>query len=258
MIKTKKYKLYKGDCLKILPTIKEKSIHMILADLPYGVTHHKWDSEIPLLDLWKNYENIIKDTGVIALFGQSLFMAKIIVSNEKMFRYNLIWDKMRSTGFLNAHKMPLRIHEEIAIFYKKLPVYNPIMTLGDKPSHARGKNSNFTTKIYGKFETNYISKAMTTNKKMPTSIIKIQNTTQHKYHPTEKPVNLLEYLIKTYTNENDIVLDNCMGSGSTGVACMNTHRRFIGIEKDEKYFDIAYKRIKEANNSLSNLSWMKE
>lgn len=245
--------LYNDDCLKVMPTLPEHSIDLILADLPYAKTHNHWDSLIPFDSLWEQYNRIIKDHGAIVLFGQTDFSAQLIMSNPKMFRYTLVWDKVRTTGFLNAKRMPLRRHEDILVFYKKLPTYNPQMVEGGEPSHSRGKrwadkgNTQDDGKIYGKYQHDYDAPSTHTNLKYPTSILRFSNKVQGNLHPTQKPVKLLEYLIKTYTNENMTVLDNTMGSGSTGVAAKVLNRSFIGIEQDKHYFEIAKQRIEETN-----------
>ena len=234
-----------GDCLEIMKDIPDGSIDMILCDLPYGVTQNKQDITLPFDKLWKHYERIIKDNGAIVLFGQGTFYIDLVNSNRKLFRYDLIWDKVLTSGFLNAKRMPLRQHEQIAVFYKKLPTYNPQFKQG-KPLHSKGlsyKNKEHINQNYGEFGIIEDSRAGSTEK-YPTSILSF--TKPHPSvakHRTEKPTTLLEYLIKTYTNEGKTVLDNCMGSGSTGVACLNTNRNFIGIELDEKYYEIAINRI---------------
>lgn len=237
--------LYNGDCLELMKKIPAKSIDMILCDLPYGITRCKWDVEIDLEQLWIQYERIIKDNGVICLFAQTKFFIKLVNSNAKLFRYDLVWDKVLVTGFLNANRQPLRQHEQIAIFYKKQPTYNPQMGIG-KPLHGKGKIKSENIKknnVYGKlYKTPDIRKGST--EKYPTSILKFQKIHSSKMmYPTEKPINLLECLIKTYTNENEIVLDNCMGSGTTGIACQNTNRNFIGIEINKETFELAKKRL---------------
>ena len=243
------YKLLQGDCLELMKDIPDKSIDMILCDLPYGVTQNKLDITLPFDKLWEQYNRIIKDNGCIALFAQGLFYIDLISSNRKMFKYDLVWDKELVSGFLNAKKMPLRRHEQIAIFYKKLPSYNPQFTQG-KPAHSKGnayKSKDVVNHNYGKFkpvETN------TNTLKYPTSILKFQKPhPSQTLHRTEKPILLLEYLIKTYTNEGETVIDNCMGSGSTGVACINTNRNFIGMELDKEYFKIAKDRIENYRNN---------
>ena len=228
-----------GDCLELMKDIPDRSIDMVLCDLPYGTTRNKWDGVIPLDKLWKQYERIIKDNGAIVLFSQMPFSAELVHSNLKLFKYEWIWQKDNGTGFLNAKKMPLKIHENILVFYKKLPLYNPQMRTGFKPYKCKqGRHST----NYGAYEQGHITES--NGERYPIDIIEFKKDSG--LHPTQKPVALLEYLIKTYTNEGETVLDNCMGSGSTGVACVNTNRNFIGYELDEKYFEIAEKRINEA------------
>ena len=239
-----KVQLYKGDCLEIMRNIPDKSIDMILCDLPYGTTRNKWDSVLSLDELWEQYERIIKDNGVIALFAQTPFDKVLGCSNLKMLRYEWIWEKTSATGHLNAKKMPMKAHENILVFYKKLPTYNPQKTAGHKRKVSKAEH-----KINCVKTTNYGEHGLTTydsTERYPRSVQVFKTDKQKEsLHPTQKPVALLEYLIKTYTNEGETVLDNCMGSGSTGIACLKTNRNFIGIEKDDKYFDIAYKRINE-------------
>jgi len=229
-----------GDCLDVMKNIPDKSIDMILADLPYGTTQNKWDTIIPFNLLWGGYERVIKTNGCIALFGQDKFMAKLMLSNEKYHRYNWIWHKTKGGGFLNANRMPLVYHEEIAIFYKKLPTYNPQFELG-KP-YVKKAVTNGDGRNYGKFD-RIGTVNINDGKRYPKSVIIFSNDNHHSLHPTQKPVELLEYLIKTYTKENELVLDNTMGSGSTIIACINTNRNYIGIEKDENIFNIAKNRI---------------
>lgn len=243
-----KYKLYQGDCLEVMKDIEDKSIDMILCDLPYGITaRNKWDIVIPFDKLWEHYNRIIKDNGAIVLFGSGMFTSSLMQSNSKMWRYNLIWHKTTPTGFLNANRMPLRAHEDIVVFYKSLPTYNPQKTNGHerKVSKAEHKRNSKKTEDYGEHGlTTYDS-----TERYPTSILTFATDKQKEaLHPTQKPVELLEWLIKTYTNEGEVILDNCMGSGSTGVAAINTNRSFIGIELDEGYFEIAENRIEEAVN----------
>lgn len=239
------YTLWHGDCLDLMKKIPDNSVDLILCDLPYGVTQNAKDICIPFGPLWEQYARITKENAAILLFGQGNFYVDLVNSNRKDFRYDLIWDKELTTGFLNANRMPLRKHEQIAVFYRKLPTYNPQFSQG-KPLHSRGHA--FKTKAakndnYGKFDCLDDTRAGSTQK-YPSSILSFAKPHPSvAKHRTEKPGELLEWLIRTYTNENDLVLDNCMGSGSTGVACRNTNRRFIGIEIDKHYFDVAAKRI---------------
>ena len=228
--------LLQGDCLELMKDIPDKSINLILCDLPYGTTQNKWDTVIPFDKLWEQYKRIIKDNGAILLFSQMPFGANLIMSNPKMFRYEWIWEKEYITGFLNAKRMPLKKHENILVFYKKLPTYNP-QGLKDLENPKYIINTTKSTN-YGKCYGNYTQEKTG----YPTDIIKYGKDKEN-LHPTQKPVALLEYLIKTYTNEGDTVLDNCMGSGSTGVACVNTNREFIGMELDENYYKIACERL---------------
>ena len=240
-----------GDCLEVMPKIREKSIDMILCDLPYGRTHNKWDSIIPFEDLWSNYNRVIKDNGVIALFADGMFMAKLMLSNEKMWRYNLVWDKVLVSGFLNANRQPLRSHEEIVIFYKKQPTYNPQKIKGN-PNHSKGTTTKNTNNNYGKYDL-VDNRELLGDMKHPKSIWTFEKPHPSKMvHPTQKPLSCIENLIKTYTNEGDLVLDNCMGSGTTCIGALNLNRDFIGIEKDEKYFEIVKSRILENQGELSD------
>lgn len=235
--------LINADCLDAMKYIKDKSIDLILCDLPYGTTACIWDSVIPFEPLWAEYERIIKDNGAILLFSSQPFTSQLIASNLKLYRYELIWEKSNSSNFIMAKRQPLKYHENIIVFYKKQPTYNPIMTKG-KPNHGMGK------KIGKKHNNNIFGAEVMTvsNKKdgwkYPKSILKFKSVSRSMLkHPTEKPVALLEYLIKTYTNENEVVLDNCAGSMSTGIACINTNRRVILIEKNKECFNIGRERM---------------
>lgn len=247
--------LKQGDCLELMKDVAENSVDLILCDLPYGTTRNKWDSVLDLELLWEQYNRIIKERGAILLFAQTPFDKVLGVSNLKDLRYELIWQKTAPTGFLNAKKMPMKAHENILVFYKKLPTYNPQMTKGhprkvsSKSSRKKsverhqGKSevlaSNYNS--YGESQVDYDS-----TERYPLSVqVFAKDQQKENYHPTQKPVALLEWLIKTYTNEGDLVLDNCMGSGSTGVACVNTNRDFIGFELTEQYFSIAKERIEK-------------
>ena len=231
--------LLQGDCLELMKEIPDKSVDMILCDLPFGMTKASWDIPLPLDVLWNEYERIIKDNGAICLFAIEPFASKLRLSNLKIYKYDWVWDKVKSTGFLNAKKQPLRCHEVICVFYKKQCKYNPQKTQGHAKKSA--KRTQMGTSLYnpGNKEIVYES-----TERYPRSIQVFSSDVQKSaLHPTQKPVALLEYLIKTYTDEGELVLDNCMGSGSTGAACVNTARRFIGMEKDEQYFEIAKNRI---------------
>ena len=226
-----------GDCLELMKDIPDKSIDMILCDLPYGTTACKWDVVIPFEPLWEQYNRIIKDNGAILLFGSQPFTSTLNFSNITNYRYEWVWLKNNSTGFQLANKRPLKKHELISVFYKKQPTYNP---QGLKPYGKVNKRGSMGDNLYEMGSNEYVQQW--TN--YPTQILDFPHD-KNKLHPTQKPVALLEYLIKTYTEEGETVLDNCMGSGSTGVACINTNRNFIGYELDEKYFEIAEKRINE-------------
>lgn len=230
-----------GNCLEELPKIPDKSVDLILCDLPYGVTNNSWDSVICLESLWREYRRIITDSGVIALTAQGIFTAKLVLAAEDLFRYTLVWEKNKPRGFLNAKKQPLRIHEDILIFYKKQPSYNPQKTTGHSPVHSYTKHTSDGTN-YGK--TKQGIKGGGSTERYPTSIVKIPvvNGTDTQ-HPTEKPVALGEWLIKTYTKENDVVLDNTCGSGSFLVAAKNLNRRYLGIEINPQYCEIAKNRL---------------
>jgi len=231
--------LLHGDCLELMTNIPEHSIDMVCCDLPYGTTNCSWDSVIDLDLLWKHYHRIVKENGAILLFAQTPFDKVLGVSNLEMLRYEWIWEKTYSTGFFNAKKMPMKAHENILVFYKKLPTYNPQKTTGHENKKARRGAHN--SEVYGKA----VKKVWyDSTERYPRSIQVIASDKQkHSYHPTQKPVQLIEYLIKTYTNKGAHVLDNTMGSGTTGVACANLGRKFTGIEIEEKFYLIAKNRI---------------
>ena len=245
-----------GDCLEILPTIADGSVDMILTDLPYGVTNKsseagKWDYQIPLEPLWDNFLRVLKPNGACVLFSQGMFTAQLMMSQPKLWRYNLIWDKCRSSGFLNSKRMPLRRHEDICVFYRSLPTYNPQMEKCEphKRSHTRGDLLRQpTNRCYGNL---VATPSIITDDKFPGSILRFTRPHRTGNHPTEKSVDLCRWLIRTYTNEGETVLDATMGSGTTGVACVRTGRGFIGIEKDENYFNIAKKRIEGINYEMA-------
>lgn len=236
--------VYQGDCLELMNGIKDKSIDMILCDLPYGRTQNRWDTIIPFDKLWRQYDRVIKDNGIIALFSDGLFMADLMNSNRSMWRYNIVWDKVLTSGFLNANKQPLRQHEEVVIFYKNQPTYNPQKTKG-KPNHNKGKPKANKNNNYGEFKF-LDNREELGDMKHPTSVQRFSKPHPSiMKHPTEKSTELCEWLIKSYTNKGDLVLDNCLGSGTTAIAAINTHRNYMGIELDENYFNIAKERIEE-------------
>lgn len=219
---------------------------MILCDLPFGTTHCSWDTIIPFEPLWNCYKRIIKDNGAIVLFGSEPFTSKLVCSQIDLFRYDLVWDKQRASDFLNVHIKPLDCHENILVFYKKLPTYNAQYWYSTP--YIRQNRGKLTPTVYRAESCR--SSNNPDGHRYPLSILSFAKDST-RVHPTQKPVALLEWLIRTYTNENETVLDNCMGSGSTGVACIGTNRKFIGIEKDKNYFDIAKNRIEEQTFFLS-------
>ena len=226
-----------GDCLELMKDIHDESIDMILCDLPYGITPCKWDTVIPFEPLWAAYKRVIKPNGAIVLTASQPFTSALVMSNVKMFKYCWVWEKPTKTNFLNAKIQPLRQHEEIAVFYKKQPVYNPQKKAGKPYTQKQGYVGEAKQTGLRKKE------VITVNNgdRFPLSILRFSK--ESGLHPTQKPVALMEYLIKTYTNEGETVLDSCMGSGTTGVACRNLNREFIGIEKDNDYYVIAHNRI---------------
>uniref|UniRef100_A0AAU8HZ45 DNA methyltransferase n=1 Tax=Klebsiella phage FKP3 TaxID=3231233 RepID=A0AAU8HZ45_9CAUD len=234
----------KGDCLERMKEIPDGSVDMILCDPPYGTTACKWDTVIPFEPMWEQLKRVIKPNGAIVLFGSEPFSSMLRVSNITMFKYDWIWNKNKGSGHLNAKRMPMKYHENISVFYSKPCNYNSQDSSGHKPmNYARNKQNN----INGKHKSVINNKG--TTKRKPRSVLEFSvvnndgTTDGGKFHPTQKPVALLEYLIKTYTQEGESVLDFTMGSGSTGVACMNTDRKFIGIELDDTYYQIAKDRI---------------
>ena len=242
--------LMHGDCLELMKDIPDGSVDMILCDLPYGTTACKWDTVIPFEPLWEQYRRVAKRNAAIVLTASQPFTTALIASNYRDFRYCMVWDKVnRATGYGNANKMPLKRHEDVAVFYRALPTYNPQKTKGEPYVASRGDRNARDTRP-GVYAGGGLHATVTVNvgDRFPVSIlpIKADVKTGHGLHPTQKPTPLMEYLISTYTNEGETILDNCMGSGTTGVACVNTNRRFIGIEQDDKYFDIARKRIEAA------------
>ena len=242
-----------GDCFDLMPNIPNKSIDLIFADLPYGTTKCKWDSILPLNKLWEQYNRIIKDNGCILLFAQTPFDKVLGCSNLDMLKYEWIWEKTQATGFYNAKKMPMKSHENILVFYKKTPTYNPQKTIGHKPINSYTKKAEIQnkTQIYGK-TTKTISGGGETDR-YPRSIQvfssdKQKNKLNGDIHPTQKPLKLIEYFINTYTNENDVVLDNVAGSGTTAVACEKLNRQYIVMEKEKNYYNIILNRINKLKN----------
>lgn len=232
-------KIFQGDCLEIMKTIEPKSIDMVLCDLPYGMTACAWDCPINLNELWNLYNIVCKDNAAMVFTASQPFTTSLISSNIHNFRYELIWEKPQGTNPMSASIMPLKAHENILVFYKKLPVYNPQMGQG-KPYKGFSSKTEKIGEVYGDLKSTHRNNDKGT--RFPKSVLRFQQERQG-LHPTQKPVKLLEFLIKTYTNLGDTVLDNCMGSGSTGVACINTDRNFYGIELEQKYFDIANERL---------------
>ena len=246
--------LHLGDCLELMKAIPDASVDLILCDLPYGTTQNKWDALIPFDQLWACYDRIAKLNAAIVLTAAQPFTSALVMSNPRNFKYQWVWDKAQVTGFLNAKKQPLRRHEDIVVFYRSQSTYNPIFTAG-KPYKIDRKHA---TANYGAQTSNTTE---SDGKRYPTSILGVPHVREAGGHPTQKPVALMEYLIRTYTNEGETVLDNCMGSGTTGVACMNTGRRFIGMERDldDKgnslgYFAIACERIEAAHRMKTTAS----
>ncbi len=245
------YNLIHGDCLEEMDVIPDGSVNMILADLPFGTTNCTWDTTINLEELWKQYKRVITPKGAILLFAQTPFDKVLGSSNLDWLRYEWIWEKTTSTGHLNAKRMPMKAHENVLVFYSKLPVYNPQMTTGHPAMNSYTKHQS-DGEIYGKTLKGISGGGSTL--RYPRSVLKYPTDKQKSsLHPTQKPVALLEYLIKTYTHIGHKVLDNTMGSGSTGVATALTHRKFIGIELDENYFGIATERIAAAYKKESLL-----
>jgi len=237
-------KLLNGDCIEMMRTLEPKSVDLILTDLPYGVLNprNKWDNIIPFDDMWFEFDRISKKNTAVITTAKQPFTSQLIMSNLKDFRYTLVWEKSKATGYLNSKRMPLVAHEDIVVFYKKLPTYNPQMTPGEPYDKGKAVRD---TESYGR-QTKAIHVKNDTGLRYPRSV-KYFATAEMEggYHPTQKPVKLFEWLIKMYSNENDVVLDPTMGSGSTGISCINTNRNFIGIELDKKYFEISKNRIEK-------------
>lgn len=238
-------KIIQGDSIEEMKKIPSNSVDMILCDLPYGTTRNKWDSVIPLEELWEQYERIIKPNGAIVLTAVQIFASQLIMSRQNLFKYDLIWKKTIASGQLNVNKMPLRLHEHILVFYKKQPTYNQQMTKGTP--YTINRKATYKGEGYNKQTDSYKEN---TGFRHPTSVLEFSNPRIKGGHPTQKPLELFEWLVKTYTNKGDIVLDNTIGSGTTAIACINTGRDYIGIELDKKYCNMANKRIKEAKANI--------
>lgn len=235
-------KIYNEDCLEGMKRIDDKSIDCIICDLPYGTTQCRWDVIIPFEPLWEQYNRIIKDNGAIVLFNTEPFGSSLRLSNIKNYKYDWIWDKVKGTGFLNAKRQPMRNHELISVFYKKQCTYNPQMTHGHKLKKSY-RSKDFQTDVYGEMKNDYIYES---TDRYPRSIqVFLTDTQNSSLHPTQKPVALIEYLIRTYTNKGELILDNCIGSGTTAIAAINTGRNYIGFEKDNTYFNITNQRVRE-------------
>lgn len=229
-----------GDCLEVMDGIPTGSVDMVLCDLPYGMTGCNWDNPLPLAELWRHYLRVAKHNAAFVFTGKGLFSVDLINSQRRLYRYSLVWEKTCPMGFINAKRMPLSYHEDILVFYQKQPTYNPQMEKGEPYLKKRDG----VCAVYGQIERR---DSLNTGYRYPKSIIKVSNHNYGSKHPTQKPVALFEWLIKTYSNEGDLILDNCIGSGTTAIAALNTGRRFIGIELDPKYCEIARARVAEAN-----------
>lgn len=251
------YELMQGDCLELMKSLPDASVDLILCDLPYGTTQCKWDIVLPFELLWAAYRRIIKPAGSIVLTASQPFTSALGASNLSWLRYSWVWEKARPTDFLNAKKKPLKGFEDVLVFAPRLGVYNPQDTIsidrtvsntGTKAGGRNGRKENDDQSFHGGLKGETYRQTVTG---YPRGIVRFAQDASA-LHPTQKPVALMEYLVRTYTNEGDVVLDNCMGSGTTGVACMNTGRRFIGMELDEGYFQISQKRIEEAAFKYAN------
>jgi len=240
-------KLYNCDCLDFMPNIPDKSIDCIICDLPYGQTKFDWDKVIPFDKLWKQYERIIKDNGAILLFGKQPFTSDLVNSNRSLFRYELIWEKTRASNSMQVCNQPSAIHENIEVFYKKQPTYNDLKFKVDDKYIDKRKSINNSFYHSGHHEGSIMKRKADDGWRHPQSVLPFNSVWKKGMHPTEKPVELLEWLIKSYTNEDDTILDNCMGSGSTGEAAIINNRNFIGIELKKDYFNMASKRLYEVN-----------
>jgi site-specific DNA-methyltransferase (adenine-specific) len=233
-----------GDCLELMKDIPAGSVDMILCDLPYGTTACKWDVIIPFNKLWEQYERVIKPNGAIVLTASQPFTSALVMSNIKMFKYEWIWKKTRPSGSLDCNRKPLKDHENMLVFYKSLGTYNPQMTSTKRVVEKERVVDKGEVTYCGKTKRQFDNKGLA----YPRSVKELSNPNNNSIHPTQKPVELMEYLINTYTKEGEMILDNCAGSGTTGIACINTNRNYILIEKEQKYFDIINKRIENHTN----------
>jgi site-specific DNA-methyltransferase (adenine-specific) len=243
-------KLFHGDCIDVMKGLEDESIDMILTDLPYGMTKNAWDVVIPFEQLWEQYSRIIKKNGAIVLFANNPFGALLIASNLKMYRYSLVWEKNKFSDFLNAKRKPMKIHEDMHVFYKRQPVYNAQKTKGEPYERWNTQKAVDSQTNYGNHKENHVIN--TEGTRLPTTVLRF-NRIERPQHPTQKPVDLLEWLVKTYTNEGAVVLDSCMGAGSTGLACKNVKRQFIGIEIEEEYFKISQVRCGVAEQTKTDV-----
>ena len=252
-------RIYNGDCLELMKEIPDKSVDCIICDLPYGTTACKWDSVIPFNKLWEHYKRVIKPTGAIVLFGQQPFTSALIMSNIEMYKYNWVWQKESGTNFLNAHHQPLKVTEDICVFGKSATTeskkgvylaYNPQMRQGFTPYACKsGAQKTDTAMVRGKCKAqNGGTITVSNGERFPVNVLTFQRD-REKLHPTQKPVELIRYLIRTYTNEGDLILDNCIGSGTTAVAAIKEKRHFIGMELNKEYYDIACKRVENEKNN---------
>ncbi len=246
--------LMQGDCLELMKMIPDASVDLILCDLPYGTTQNKWDAVIPFDLLWAEYRRVSKPNAAIVLTSAQPFTSALVMSAPGLFKYQWVWNKSKVTGVLNAKKQPLRNHEDVLVFYGSQPTYNPqgLQAFGKRRDIGAKRNGG-TSENYGAISQTEDGNYLQENTGYPRSVLQIPSEGST-IHPTQKPVALMEYLIRTYTNEGDTVLDNCMGSGTTGVACINTGRRFIGMEMDHGYFQIAKDRIEQAHNKQNTQS----
>ena len=238
-------KVLQGDCIEVMKDLPDNSIDMILCDLPYGTTQCKWDTIIPFESLWKEYRRVAKDNAAIVLTAAQPFTSVLVSSNLKEFKYTWVWEKSKATGYLNAKKMPMRAHEDVCVFYKKPPIYNPQMW---KSTPYNKGSAHRPTEVYGKQKEVLVKNDTGLRYPRTVQYFKTAESEGKVYHPTQKPVSLFEYLIKTYSAEGDVILDSCLGAGTTALAAMSCNRNFVGIELDQDYVDISNQRIEEFKN----------